>query len=66
VFVFVIGALVLGTIVALSLGLRRWRTARTSERPAGVGAAIDGAASLVMAGVVGSVYLFATLDFPMD
>lgn len=66
VFVLLIGALVLGAIVATSFGLRCRRAARTAGLPAGVGATVDGAAALVIAGVVGAIYLFATLDFPMD
>lgn len=65
-FVLLIGALVLGAIVATSFGLRRRRASKTAELPVGVGATIDGASSLVIAGVVGAIYLFATLDFPMN
>lgn len=65
-FVALIGALVLGAVIAIGYGLRRRRSAWAAGLPAGVGATVDGAAAVVIAGLAGSAYLFATLDFPKD
>lgn len=66
-FVFLVGGVVLGLIVAASYRLRRNQQSRGPDAVSrGAKASLDGAIALLVASVAGAVWLIATLDISVD